>query len=118
MREQATTTHYLGPLGQRLRPSLLFGLKGRISDRNIQQLGRRYRISRVEGKSQAIMNVTQIKDAILYMSQSDKIGIYRWLDRELAGDLPSRIGSRRSTKIRQEIERRWKANRSSEQPYR
>ena len=48
------------------------------------------------------MNVTQIKDAIRYMSQSDKIEIYRWLDRELAGDLPSRIGSRRSTKIRQE----------------
>jgi len=34
------------------------------------------------------MNVTQIKDAIRYMSRSDKTEIYRWLDGELAGDLP------------------------------
>ena len=59
----------------------------------------------VEGKSEAIVNVTQIKEAIRYMSRSDKIEIYRWLDGELAGDLPSRIGSRRSIAIRQETER-------------
>ena len=53
------------------------------------------------------MNVTQVKDAIRYMSRSDKIEIYRWLDGELAGDLPFRIGSRRSIAIRQQIERTW-----------
>jgi hypothetical protein len=62
------------------------------------------------------MNVTQIKDAIRYMSRSDKIEIYRWLDGELAGDLPYRIGTHRSITIRQEIERMWKEN--SKQPNR
>jgi hypothetical protein len=55
------------------------------------------------------MNVIQIKDAIRYISRSDKIEIYRWLDGELAGDLPDRIGTR-SIAIRQEIERMWKEN--------
>jgi hypothetical protein len=50
------------------------------------------------------MSVAQVKDEIRYMSRSDKIEIYRWLDGELAGDL-LRIGSRRSNTIRQEIER-------------
>ena len=72
----------------------------------------------MDGKSQATMNVTQIKDAIRYMSRSDKIEIYRWLDGELAGDLPYRIGTHRSITIRQEIERMWKENRNSEQPNR
>jgi len=54
------------------------------------------------------MDVAQIKDQIRYMDLDDKIEIYRWLDGELAGDLPSRIGSRRSVAIRQEIERTWK----------
>ncbi len=54
------------------------------------------------------MNVAQIKDEIRYMSQSDKIEIYRWLDGEVAGDLSSRIGSRRSLAIRREIEQQWK----------
>jgi hypothetical protein len=62
------------------------------------------------------MNVTQIKDAIRNMSQSDKIEIHRWLDRELAGDLPFRIGSRRSVAIRQEIERTSKLDGKSERP--
>ncbi len=42
------------------------------------------------------------------MSQSDKIEIYRWLDGEVAGDLPSRIGSGRSLAIRREIQHEWK----------
>ena len=64
------------------------------------------------------VEVTQIKDEIRYLSQSDKIEIYRWLDRELVSDLPYRIGSHRSITIRQEIERTWKENRNSEQPNR
>ena len=62
------------------------------------------------------MNVSQIKDGIRCMSRSDKIEIYRWLDGELAGDLPYRIGTHRSVRIRQEIERMWKEN--SKQPNR
>ena len=62
------------------------------------------------------VEVTQIKDEIRYLSQSDKIEIYRWLDRELVSDLPYRIGSHRSITIRQEIERMWKEYRDSEQP--
>ena len=58
----------------------------------------------MEGKSQAIMNVTQVKDEIRYLSLSDKIEIYRWLDGELT-TVPFRIGSCRSIAIRQEIER-------------
>lgn len=54
------------------------------------------------------VEVTQIKDEIRYLSQSDKIEIYRWLDRELVSDLPYRIGSHRSITIRQETERTWK----------
>jgi hypothetical protein len=50
------------------------------------------------------------------MCRSDKIEIYRWLDGELAGDLPYRIGTHRSVTIRQEIERMWKEN--SKQPNR
>ena len=62
------------------------------------------------------MNAEQIKAEIRYMSRSDKIEIYRWLDGELAGDLPYRIGTHRSIAIRQEIERMWKEN--SKQPNR
>jgi hypothetical protein len=54
------------------------------------------------------MNAAKIKDEIRYMSRNDKVEIYRWLDGELAGDLPSRIGSRRSIAIRREIERAWR----------
>ena len=36
------------------------------------------------------MNVTQIKEAIRYMSRTDRIEISRWLDGELAGRLPFR----------------------------
>jgi hypothetical protein len=64
------------------------------------------------------VEVTQIKDEIRYLSRSDKIEIYRWLGKELAGDLPCRIGSHRSIAIRQEIERTWKEHRNSEQPNR
>jgi hypothetical protein len=62
------------------------------------------------------MNVTQIKDEIRYMSPGEKMEIYRWLDGELAGELPSRIGSRRAIAIRQEIERTWKLNAKSDLP--
>ena len=62
------------------------------------------------------VEVTQIKDEIRYLSQSDKIEIYTWLDRELVSVLPYRIGSHRSITIRQEIERTWKENRNGEQP--
>ena len=78
-------------------------------------LGQCVRRSRIRER---IMNVAQIKDEIRYLSRSDKIEIYRWLDRELAGDLRYRIGSHRSIAIRQEIERTWKENRNSEQPHR
>jgi hypothetical protein len=56
---------------------------------------------------EGVMNMVEIKDEIRYMSRNDKIEIYRWLDAELAGDLP-RIGSRRSIAVREEIERIWK----------
>ena len=39
------------------------------------------------------MNVTQVKDAIRYMSRADKTEISRWLDGELAGGLPFRSDS-------------------------
>jgi hypothetical protein len=60
------------------------------------------------------MNAAKIKDEIRYMSRSDITEIRRWLDGELASDLPSRIGSRRSIAIRQETERTWKVERNSE----
>jgi hypothetical protein len=60
------------------------------------------------------MNAAKIKDEIRYMSRNDKVEIYRWLDGELAGDLPSRIGSRRSIAIRREIERTWSVESKSE----
>jgi hypothetical protein len=63
-----------------------------------------------------MMNVTQIKDEIRYMTLSDKIEIYTWLDAEMAGDIPSRIGSRRSISIRHEIERAWKLDDKSSGP--
>ena len=62
------------------------------------------------------MNAAKIKDEIRWLNRSDKIEIYRWLDGELAGDLPYRIGTHRSITIRQEIERMWKEN--SKQPNR
>ena len=54
------------------------------------------------------MNAEQIKDEIRYMSRTDKIEIYRWIDTELGDELPSRIGLRRSLAIRQEIEQKCK----------
>ncbi len=51
------------------------------------------------------MNAKEIKGEIRYMSRSDKIEIYRWLDAELGDDLPSKIGLRRSLAIRQELNR-------------
>ena len=45
-----------------------------------------------------------------------KIEIYRWLDGELAGDFPFRIGLRRSMAIRQEIERTWQFDDKTSRP--
>ena len=53
------------------------------------------------------MNPEQIKDEIRKLNWIDKIGIYRWINQEVAGDRG--IGTDRSLQIRQEIERvaRW-----------
>ena len=59
---------------------------------------------------QTVMNAKEIKGEIRYMSRSDKIEIYRWLDAELGDDLPSKIGLRRSLAIRQEIEQKCNAS--------
>ena len=70
----------------------------------------------MERKSQAIMNVTQVKNEIRYLGLSDKIEIYRWLDGELAGYLSSRIGSRRSLAIRRQIEGIWHLDGNADKP--
>ena len=49
------------------------------------------------------MNPEQIKDEIRKLNWIDKIGIYRWINQEVAGDRG--IGTDRSRQIRQEIER-------------
>ena len=35
------------------------------------------------------MNAREIKDEIRKLSRADKIEIYRWIDEEVAADLPS-----------------------------
>jgi hypothetical protein len=50
-----------------------------------------------------IMNAEQIRDEIKKLNWIEKIGIYRWINEEVAGD--HRIEADRSLKIRQEIER-------------
>jgi hypothetical protein len=52
------------------------------------------------------MSVTQIIDEIRKLNRIDKIEIFRWLDREVANDLGSRIGIDRSIQIRRDLERR------------
>jgi hypothetical protein len=49
------------------------------------------------------MNPEQIKDAILKLNWCDRIGLYRWINEEIAGR-PG-IGVDRSLQIRKEIER-------------
>jgi hypothetical protein len=49
------------------------------------------------------MNPEQIKDEIRKLNWIDKIGIYRWINQEVAGYRD--IGTDRSFQIRQEIER-------------
>ena len=69
MSNEGTTNYYayLGPLGQVVCDEVSFSaLKGRISDWNIRHLRGGYGVSRVEGKSQAIMNVTGVKNEIRY----------------------------------------------------
>jgi hypothetical protein len=48
------------------------------------------------------MNAEQIRDEIRKLSWIEKIGIYRWINQEVAGD--HRVAADRSLKIRQEIE--------------
>ena len=82
---------YLGPLGGGRSPrTTLFCLEGRISHRNIRLARGGNGVPCLERESQAIMNITQIKEAIRYMSRTDRIEIFRWLDGELAGRLPFR----------------------------
>ncbi len=89
-----------------MKPCLIFGEPRR---------GNRYPIGKSIGASgpaernlSSDMNAEQIKGEIRYMSRTDKIEIYRWIDAELGDDHPSRIGLRRSLAIRQEIEQRCK----------
>ena len=49
------------------------------------------------------MNPEQIKDEIRKLNWIDKIGIYRWINQEVAGDRG--IGTDRSRQIRQDMER-------------
>ena len=49
------------------------------------------------------MNAEQIRDEIRKLNWIEKIGIYRWINEEVAGD--HRNESDRSLKIRLEIER-------------
>jgi hypothetical protein len=53
------------------------------------------------------MNPEQIKDEIRKLNTCDRIGLYRWINEEIAGR-PG-IGSDRSLQIRKEIERTCKA---------
>jgi hypothetical protein len=50
------------------------------------------------------MNATQIMHEIRKLNRTDKIEIFRWLDREVAKDLTSRIGIDRSVQIWQEFQ--------------
>ena len=52
------------------------------------------------------MNATQIKTEILKLNRDEKLEIFRWIDREVADDLVSRIGMDRSRQIRREIDLR------------
>ena len=52
------------------------------------------------------MNVAQIKEEILKLNRTDKVEIFKWIDRvAVASDL-TRIGAYRSIQIRREIEER------------
>jgi hypothetical protein len=53
------------------------------------------------------MNPEQIKDAIRNLNWCDKIGLYRWINEEIAGR-PG-IGVDRSLQIRKELERMCQA---------
>jgi hypothetical protein len=53
------------------------------------------------------MNPEQIKDEIRKLNSCDRIGLYRWINEEIAGR-PG-IGADRSLQIRKEIERMCKA---------
>jgi hypothetical protein len=49
------------------------------------------------------MNPEQIKDKIRKLNWVDKIGLYRWINEEIAG--PTGIGADRAFQIREELER-------------
>jgi hypothetical protein len=55
------------------------------------------------------MNAAQIKDELRRLNRSEKIEIFRWLDREVGDDLIFRNGMHRSLQIRKELEQRWKS---------
>jgi hypothetical protein len=55
---------------------------------------------------ETIMNAIQIKDEIRKLNRSNKLEIFRWIDREIADNLVCRIGTDRSLQIRQEIEQK------------
>jgi hypothetical protein len=55
------------------------------------------------------MNPEQIKDEIRKLNWCDRIGLYRWINEEIAGR-PG-IGADRSLQIRKEIERMCKVAR-------
>ena len=58
--------------------------------------------AKVKGGKSA-MNAEQIRDEIRKLNWIEKIGIYRWINEEVAGD--HRAETDRSLKIRLEIER-------------
>jgi hypothetical protein len=60
------------------------------------------------------MNAEQIRDEIRKLNWIEKIGIYRWINEEVAGD--HRIEADRSLKIRLEIERTCRFSGSVERP--
>jgi hypothetical protein len=55
-----------------------------------------------------VMNAAQIKGKIRKLNWTDKIEIYRWLDKEAEEGLFCRVGMHRSLAIRQEIEQKCK----------
>ena len=50
-----------------------------------------------------VMYPQEIKDEIRKLNWADRIGLYRWINEEIAG--PPGIGADRSLQIREEIER-------------
>jgi hypothetical protein len=60
--------------------------------------------SEADVKGKNVMNAAQIKDELRRLNRSEKIEIFRWLDREVGDDLIFRNGMHRSLQIRQQLE--------------